>query len=147
MSNHYDSWKDNWDDDDNDDVCEFGVPLLQRPTVCQWRLEKADAAVPDSVIELNPSTKLAPNSFALEVTPEEQESNPGLGQYVFIQTGDIIDKRVVAIVENAQTLGLWVIHRCQDTDRWFIQPNKALPPTFIEPQRIVGRVVQSLHLG
>ncbi|ASK17860.1 hypothetical protein [Halomonas sp. N3-2A] len=64
MSNHYNSWKDNWDDDDNDDICELGVLLLHRP-VFQWRLEKADATVSGSVIELNPSTKQAPNSFAL----------------------------------------------------------------------------------
>ncbi|ASK17859.1 hypothetical protein CEK60_00360 [Halomonas sp. N3-2A] len=61
------------------------------------------------------------------MTPEERESNPGTGQYVFIQAGDIIDKRGVAIIDNEQALGLWVNHRCQDSERWFIQPNKALP--------------------
>lgn len=149
MTSTFDDIKSSWDRDEEGGCAEYNqypIPYLDREFISHWRATAPDTPVPSAIRSLYAFEPMWPNSFVIEATSEERSTVPTLGNLVFIQTGDIVDGELTAVLGEDLQLALCPIHRCEASGRWYVQPVQGVPATFLAPKQLIGRVFKHIYV-
>lgn len=132
--------------DDVEHSGNYPIPFLDREVISHWRSAAPDSPIPNANRSLYAFEPMWENSFVTEATGDELNRLPKVGHLVFVQTGDLKDGELTAVLDDCQQLTLCVVHHCEETTQWYVQPVPGVPRTVVPVERLIGRVFKHIYL-